>query len=314
MSNNKELISVIMPCYNAGQHVITGIQSVLAQTYSNLELVIVDDGSLDNTLEIIKTHRDPRIRIFSQSNQGVSAARNHALAESAGQYIAFLDADDTWAPAFLTKLHMALQLNPDAALAYCGWQNIGLSGGRGQPYIPPDYEKENKVEKLLAACPWPIHAALTRATIIKAAGGFSQRFTNAEDYALWLLIASHHKIVPVAEVLAFYHHHEGPQASKNRAKAAHDHWLVQREFIEKWPDIIKYIGKQRISELTHGELLRRAYVCYWERDIESARAIFKMVMKAGYGKRKDWKYMLPALLPAPVHRALLALASRLTSK
>lgn len=298
-------ISIIMPCYNAAMHLPQSLTSVLAQTFRDWELIAVDDGSSDNTLAWLRAQTDSRVLIHTQSNQGVSSARNAGLGLARGQYVAFLDADDTWAPTFLEKLYKALQLNVNTALSYCGWQNVGLSEKQSQPYIPPDYEKENKVEKILASCPWPIHAALTRTTHIKSAGGFSQRFTNAEDYALWLNIASHHKITRVAEVLAFYHHHTEPQASKNRAKAAYDTWLVQREFITQWPDIVRSLGTQRINELTHGGLLRRAYVYYWERDIVTARQIFKIVMKTGYGTIKDWKYMLPSFLPLKWHYYLL---------
>ncbi len=298
-------ISIIMPCYNAATHLPQSVGSVLTQTFNDWELIAVDDGSSDDTLAWLQTHTDPRLRIHTQTNQGVSAARNTGLRLARGRYIAFLDADDTWAPTFLEKLYRALQLDADAVLSYCGWQNIGLSGGQGNAYIPPDYEKENKIATMLNSCPWPIHAALTSATIIKSAGGFSHRFTNAEDYALWLNIASHHKITLVAEVLAFYHHHTGSQASKNRVKAAYDTWRVKREFIDQWPDIVKPLGAQRINALTHGELLKRAYTCYWDRDMEAARQIFRMVMKTGYGSIKDWKYMLPSLLPLRWHNYLI---------
>lgn len=303
----QDKISIIMPCFNVSAHISESVGSALGQTFYNIELIIVNDGSTDKTLQILHRISDPRLKIISQQNRGVSAARNRGLAEATGDYIAFLDSDDAWSPDCLKKLYNALQSEPEAVLAYCGWQNVGLPGGRGEPYVPPDYESHQKLESLLRTCPWPIHAALTRRSAIEAAGGFDEHFSNAEDYGLWLRITLFNRIVRVPEVLAFYHFHEGHQASKNRAQAARNHWLIQQEFLQKHSEIVAQVGLRRIRQLTLGELLKRGYVCYWERDLEAARRIFRMVMKKGFGTLKDWKYMLPALLPLTLHRVLIRL-------
>ena len=277
-----EKISIIMPCYNAAAHLYKSIKSVLQQTFKDIELIVVNNGSTDQSIQILQDIRDPRLRIINESIKGVCSARNRGLAEAKSNYIAFLDADDTWRLDCLEKLYSALQKDRKAVLAYCGWQNVGLPGEKGMPYVPPDYESEGKYEYL----------------------------TNAEDYKLWLQIAWFHKIIRVPEAMAFYHFHSGPQATKNRAKAAKEHWSVQREFLQKHPDISKKFGFRRIRELTHGELLKRGYVCYWERDMDSARQIFRIVMKQGYGTLKDWKYMIPALFPLSLHSTLIRLAER----
>ncbi len=305
-----EKISIIMPCYNAAAHLYKSINSVLQQTFKDIELIVVNNGSTDQSLQILQSIRDPRLRIINESNKGVCSARNRGLAEAKNNYIAFLDADDTWRLDCMEKLYSALQNDRKAVLAYCGWQNVGLPGGKGMPYVPPDYESEGKYEYLLRDCPWPIHAALTIRNAIKTAGGFDEYLTNAEDYKLWLQIAWFHKIIRVPEAMAFYHFHSGPQATKNRAKAAKEHWSVQREFLQKHPDISKKLGFRRIRELTHGELLKRGYVCYWERDMDSARQIFRIVMKQGYGMLKDWKYMIPALFPLSLHSTLIRLVEK----
>ena len=94
--NEYPLVSVIIPAYNASRYIVSTIQSVLNQSYRYLELIIIDDGSKDNTAELVKTFTDERIQYFYQLNQGVSVARNTGISKAKGDFIAFLDADDIW--------------------------------------------------------------------------------------------------------------------------------------------------------------------------------------------------------------------------
>jgi glycosyltransferase involved in cell wall biosynthesis len=299
------IVSIIMPCYNAAAHLPISVGSVLAQTCADWELIAVDDGSSDDTLAWLQAQTDGRIHPLAQANQGVSAARNAGLAEARGRYVAFLDADDTWAAGFLDKMLAMLQAHPDAVLAYCGWQNLGLTGGRGEPFVPPDYENADKAETLFIGCRWPIHAALVKREAVLAAKGFDPALKNAEDYALWLRVATAAPIVRVPEVLAFYHFHGGGQASGDRARAALQHWQAQQHYLATHPALGATIGPSRIHALALGELLKRGYECYWQRDLPAARIIFRTVMKQGYGTLSDWKYMLPAWLPESWHRWLI---------
>lgn len=299
-------VSIVMPCYNAAEHLPSSVGSVLAQTFDNWELIAVDDGSTDGTARWLRAQTDPRIRVVTQSNQGVSAARNAGLQAARAEYVAFLDADDTWSPDCLTHLHAALAAAPKAVLAYCGWQNLGLLGGSGQPFVPPDYENASKAETLFASCRWPIHAALVKRKAVTAAGGFDTDLKNAEDYALWLRVALTAPIVRVPQVLAYYHFHGGAQASSDRVRATLHHWRAQRRYLDGHPEFRHALGKQRIRELTLGLILQQAYASYWKRDLPTARTLFRTVMKHGYGTLRDWTYMLPALLPLSWHRAWLA--------
>jgi len=307
---SSSLISVIMPCYNAEHTVADSVASALGQTHRALELIVIDDGSRDESLQLLRKIDDPRLKIETQPNQGVCAARNRGLSLAQGGYVAFLDADDTWSPEALERLFLTLEANPGAALAYCGWQNLGLPGDRGEPFIPPEYENPTKVEVLLQNCRWPIHAALTRRWAIDEARGFDPRYPTSEDFLLWLRIGTRHKIVRVPEVLAYYHHHEGERATANPARVARNHWLVQQAFLKERPEIAAQLGRRRVREITDGMLLAKGYACYWHREMEPAREIFRMVMKNGYGSAKDWTCMLPSLLPLSLHRALVCTIDR----
>lgn len=300
-------VSIIMPCHNAAAHLPASVGSVLAQTFADWELIAVDDGSSDGTLAWLRAQGDPRLRIHTQANQGVSAARNAGLALAQGSHVAFLDADDTWSPDFLTQMTAALAARPDAVLAYCGWQNVGAPGARGEPFIPPDYETPTKDETLFTGCRWPIHAALVRRPAVTAAGGFDRRLRNAEDFALWLEVATSAPIVRVPRLLAYYHFHGEGQASANRGRAALHHLAAQREFLARHPEFHAKLGEKRARKLLYGELLQRGYERYWRRDLPAARQIFRLVMRQGYGSLRDWMYMLPAWLPESVHRRLIGL-------
>lgn len=302
------LISVIIPCYNGESFIRDAINSVISQTYNNIEIIVVDDGSTDSSPGILEAYGE-KIIVIRQNNSGLPSARNAGIAHSNGDFIAFLDADDYWHPSFLEKSSSAL-IGSSAGIAYCGWQNVGVTNMSTEPFIPPDYEHLNdKKEKLFENTRWPVHAALTRRTVVNDIGGFNPKWTTCEDFAFWIQAAIHTELVLVPEVLVYYRHHDGTQMSKNRVTMALNHWRIQKEYIESNPELHSEFGKTKVAKLMHGELLRRGYICYWERDLVCARKIFRTVMKTGYGSLNDWKYMLPSLLPIQMHRFMLGLMS-----
>jgi glycosyltransferase involved in cell wall biosynthesis len=304
------LISVIMPCYNAAEFLRRGIESALAQSYRNIELIVIDDGSTDSTPVILRELVDPRIRSITQGNRGVCSARNAGLRVANGEFIAFLDADDTWRADCLQALLSALQRNPKAALAYCGWQNVGLTGGRGEPFVPPNYESSGKIEALIESCRWPIHAALCRRDAVALAGEFDERYPTSEDFLFWLKIGARNAICRVPEVLAFYHHHEGTRATRDRFRLVRNHWLVQREFLRSNPDIRRTLGRKRIRDVTDGRFMSSAYECYWRRDLHSAQRLFRYALAKRLGRPRDLRYLLPSVLPAAMYRYLIRIADR----
>lgn len=299
------LVSIIMPCLNGEQHVQAAIDSVLAQSCGDFELIVVDNGSTDRTPEILGAVNDSRLRVLALPERGVSRARNRGLKEARGAFIAFLDSDDTWEARFLEKTHTALVSDSSAVLAYCGWQNLGLVGGRGEPFIPPDYETPDKAAALLEGCRWPIHACLTRRTAIVAAGGFNAQLTIAEDYLLWLECSAQGKLIRVPEVLAQYHHHGGEQATHNRALAAIDTFRAKQFFLQRHPDIAARLGTNLVDQLTWNRLIHDGNALHWQGDIESARPVFRKALLAGKGTFSDKLRMLPSLLPLWLHRAVL---------
>ena len=305
------LTSVIIPCFNSEYYLRDAIDCVLNQTYPRKELIVVDDGSTDGSPAIMAAYGE-KITVIRQSNKGLPAARNCGISHSNGVLLAFLDADDYWENDFLEKMAATL-FRSGAGIAYCGWQNVGLTGGRGMPFVPRDLEHEpNKLEHLVESPQWPVHAAVIRREIIEEVGGFEESWQSCEDFALWIEIATRHQLVRVPEVLAYYRHHDQGQMTGKEIINAQCHLLVQKQFLKRHPGVYRKIGRRRAREITLGVLLRRAYSCYWRRDLESAMTLFKIVMQHGYGRCCDWKYMLPSLLPMRVHRTLIALLGKNT--
>ena len=104
-THNKIIFSVVIPLYNKERHIQRAIRSVLNQTHQAFELIIIDDGSTDNSFEMAASIQDPRIHIFRKQNRGLPATRNRGVRESANEWIAFLDADDEWLPGFLETVN-----------------------------------------------------------------------------------------------------------------------------------------------------------------------------------------------------------------
>ena len=302
-------VSVVMPCFNAEHYLEQAVRSVMEQTLADVELIVVDDGSTDSSAQIVSRLQSEfggRIVYASQRNAGPYAARNHGLTLARGAFIAFLDADDWWAPDCLQKLLAALEGDGTAALAYCGWQNIGLEGGRGAPYVPPDYELEDKATRFLrAAAPWPIHAALVRRSVIDEVGGFDLDLLTCMDYDLWLRIAVARPIRLVPEVLAFYRHHQSGQITSTQWRQARNSWLVKRKFVRQHPRLVRHLSQGELKDLIDGSLLRRGYDNFWRRDLESAQRIFRMSLMRGGWRAKDLLYLLPSLLPPALYRRVV---------
>ncbi|MGA9379390.1 MAG: glycosyltransferase family A protein, partial [Phormidium sp.] len=122
------LISVIIPVYNGEKTIRETIESVLNQTYKNFELIVINDGSQDATLEVVSAIEDQRLKVFSYSNAGLSASRNRGIFQANSEFITFLDADDLWLPDKLESQFNALQNNSEAALAYSWTNYIDESG------------------------------------------------------------------------------------------------------------------------------------------------------------------------------------------
>lgn len=298
------LISVVMACHNAAPFVREAVDCVLGQSHPEIELIVVDDGSTDASRDILRSYGD-RIRLIEQANAGPYPARNRGLGAARGEFVAFLDADDWWDRQALEKMHDALVAN-DADLAYCGWQNVG-EGVVAAPYVPPAYERQDAVADFVRSCPWPIHGALMRRSLVERLGGFSVRRFSSMDYDLWLrTLALTRNIVRVPEVLAFYRWHGSGQVSAVKWRQVLDALAAQRDFIAANPQLVAHLTPAYLHDVTEGQVLRQAYRAFWKRDLLSAQKLFRHAAWSRACGLRDLRYVLCALLPMPVYRRLVA--------
>lgn len=198
------LISIIIPVYNGERTIKKTINSVLNQTISDLEIIIINDGSNDSTLDVISGILDPRIQVFSYSNSGVSVSRNRGVAKATSQYLTFLDADDLWTPNKLEEQLKALQSNPQAAVAYSWTDWIDESDNFLRPgghIIANGHVLEQLfLRDFVESGSNP----LIRRHALANVGGFEQSVSPVEDWDMWLRLAASYEFVTVPSVQILY--------------------------------------------------------------------------------------------------------------
>lgn len=193
-----EKVSIIIPTYNRAAVLITSIQSVLQQTYTDFELLIVDDGSTDNTDIIVESIHDNRIRYLKiPENKGVAAARNEGIRQAKYDYIAFQDSDDHWKPEKLEKQMAFLKQKPGTGLLYCPYE---CQKADGSTILVPDHnipseEKQGNIYRyMLLRNTIGTPSVLLRRQCLEESGLFCEALTCLEDWELFLRIAKDHEI------------------------------------------------------------------------------------------------------------------------
>lgn len=242
--SNQGLVSVIVPAYNAENFISATLDSALSQTYENLEVIVVDDGSRDLTAAIVKSaaRRDRRVKLLRQLNLGVAAARNLGIQKSAGEYIAPLDADDIWYPAKIEKQVEALESGgPDAGASYCWCISINEHGK--VLGIGPKWDLEGEVYQPLVLRNFIGNASvpLFRRNYLERIGGYNtelraQQAQGCEDWEICLRLAELCQFRVVKEYLAAYRCYS-QSMSYDHSAMAKSYALVLEDVQRKHPEI-----------------------------------------------------------------------------
>jgi len=217
---SRPLISVIIPTYNHASYLKEAMGSVLGQTYSNLELIVIDNFSTDDTESIVQSLDDDRIRYLKFSNNGVIAAsRNHGIKEAKGEFIAFLDSDDYWFKDKLALQLKALQENEKAGISFCLFKTKSDNSINDEKILGPKkntlpaeiYERLIKVNFIVSSSVFVRKSALDEVGVFDE----SKELVCSEDFDLWLRIAHKYEAAFVPVVGGIYRIHENNESSNN---------------------------------------------------------------------------------------------------
>lgn len=230
INNDTPMISIVMPAYNAGKFITEAINSVVNQTYKNWELIVIDDGSSDNTVETIKflAAEDERIHFYAnEKNIGVAETRNRGFDIANGEYIALLDSDDIWLCEKLEK-QIVLAKEKEADIIYTSYEIIDIHGNKTkEDYIVPS---KTGFDELLGENHIGCSTVLLRKRIIEKYR-FNKSFYH-EDYVLWLqLLKDGFSAYGLTEALVKYRLYTGSRAS-NKFKSAKMRWIIYREYLK----------------------------------------------------------------------------------
>jgi len=248
------MFSVIIPLYNKAPYVEKAIQSVLAQTCQEFELIVVDDGSKDNSLEITRRHEGTKARIIEQKNSGVSTARNNGAKVAKYDYIAFLDADDWWDIRFLEEMKTLILTYSEAAMYGSSYYSVKNGKNRIAPIaLPPNFESgyidyiKTYAEKL--CMPITSITAVVKKDVFNEMHGFKPTLKLGEDFDLWLRIALKYKVAFLNKPLAYYNQDvELQNRAVGNLHKPETHMLWHLDGFEKQSDKVPYL-KQLLDKL-----------------------------------------------------------------
>ena len=301
MSALHPLISVIIPTYNCGKFLAEGIRSVLDQDYPQKEILVVDDGSTDDTQAILQQFGDT-ITVFHQKNAGAAVARNTALQRAKGEYIAFLDADDLWLPGKLTAQVSYLETHPQVGLVYANWL-VWVDDGTGM-YSPAPSLSSPQDSFLIdqAQSGWVytlllfdsiIHTitVLVRKTVVQQVGIFDAFLRNGQDYDYWIRTSRITEIHKLSAPFAVYRLHGENNTTK--PKTVNYEYKVVKRAVDRWglngPDgsaADPQLLRQRMAKLC----FNFGYLHYWKGDKTIAHQSFKECLRYWPFAIKGWIY------------------------
>ena len=217
-------VSVVIPAYNAVDYLIKTLENVFDQTFTDFEVIVIDDGSSDRTIESISNLTNPNLKIVRQANQGVAVARNKGIELASGEYIAFLDSDDLWHPTKLEKQVQCLDTNPEVGLVNTWIKNIDEHGNELSIVQAPEVEGNvwnQIIEENIILCG---SIPMIRRSCFEKVGVFDFELLSAEDWDMWIRLAAKYSFALVKEPLVLYRQH---LKSKSRNLDKHLHYRLK---------------------------------------------------------------------------------------
>ena len=307
-------VSVIIPTYNCAGLIRETLDSVLTQTYKDFEIVIVNDGSTDNTLDALSLYGD-RIRVISQTNQGRSAARNTGIREAKGDYLAFLDSDDLWLPNKLESQMALLKTTPDLLWVYSDAEVFDSKTNKKlylHSQLAPLYEGDILAPLFLENFIPSATPVLSR-EIFYGIGEYciSTNIGFPEDWHMWLRVASRYKIGLVSKPLARYRVHDAMNTlSQSWEMIYNGRIAVVESAIALSPHKLGPLKNRALANIAIGS----ARKCAGNGDLVMARKMLKRAIKLAPETRSAYVYWLGCLVGQPWLNIVIGLRRYLRSK
>lgn len=272
------MISIVIPLYNKERSIAKTLECVLSQTWQDFEVVVVDDGSTDRSAEVVKRCTDPRIRLISQKNAGVSAARNRGIAEARGEWVALLDADDEWEPDYLATQVALSAAHPDCDVCATSYAMVSGDGRRQEAILRKlPFEGDNGVLTNyfeVASCSHPPICSISimaRKSAFETVGGFPLGVKSGEDLLTWARLAARFRIAYDCRPKAIfnvegYDRHEKPKRQPAEVDVvAAELAALKREFAPAHIDAYRaHWHKMRSSIYTRLGNRRKAIAEAWK--------------------------------------------------
>lgn len=277
--NDLPLVSIIIPAYNCEKYILATIKSAIDQTYPNIEIIAIDDGSSDRTAELIKSIKDPRFAYYWQENKGLATTRNNGIAKAKGKYIALLDSDDLFLPDKIAVQSAYMESHPECGVCYSKIYHFFGENSQSLYYNPGPHPSGQILTRLFSHSIVNPLSSFIRKSVLDQYGAFQDGLRRCEDHQLWLKlaynkVAFHYLDVP----LALYRvHQQSLTHDKNYLKENRAACLGVLRTVRSWMTaeearalpfrraMLKTITKLAIGQLISGDnmlarLLHRLYI------------------------------------------------------
>jgi len=241
-------VSVIVPVYNREKYIEATLESVLAQTFQDFEIIVVDDGSVDNTRSIVgnlQKKNPDRFHYVFQENKGVASARNKGISIAKGKYISFLDSDDIWYPNKMQLQIKVFESSPEVGLVYSSYSLFGDDNiivpnalAREFDVLPEGYV----LSELLLRCFISSSTVMIKKEILLEMDGFNEMLAIGEDYNLWLRVAKKYPVKGLFDVLSKYRQHDGNIMKSDSKNIIPGEIIAVQTFVNNNPDVLDNIN------------------------------------------------------------------------
>jgi len=292
-------VSVVIPAFNAERYLRETLESVLAQTWRDFEVIVVDDGSTDGTRSIAEGFGPP-VRWVSQPNAGPSPARNRGIREATGELIAFLDADDLWLPEKLAEQVPLFDAEGRVGLVYCHAERIDAEG-RPLPTAQAPKPVGRVFEQFLFRNHCPTSAVVVRSECFDRCGLFPEDMVWAEDWHLWLRIARHYHFAAVPRVLVRHRVHTAALTKQLEKAYLGARRVLEEALLPDDPPALRTARRRGLHRLDRNQALNLLALG----ELRAARRCFRRAIANGPADPHAWAGHALALLPGFARRPLM---------